>query len=58
MNEFWIKVILNIMVGLVVFIGFWIFLIRRSGWFNEGGFIYEYFKTNKKTNNKNKPEKR
>lgn len=53
MNEFWIKVIFNIVVGIVVFCGFFIFWGRSSGWFKEGGWVYEYFKNKKNSKNKN-----
>lgn len=53
MNEFWIKVIINIVIGIIVFGGFFIFWGRSSGWFKEGGLVYEYFKNKKKSKKKN-----
>lgn len=53
MNEFWVKVIINIVIGLVVIIGFFIFWGKSSGIFNEGGFISELIKMIKEKNKKN-----
>lgn len=47
MNEFWIKVIVNIVVGVIVVLGFFTFWGHSSGWFVEGGFVYEYLKNRK-----------
>ena len=47
MNEFWIKVIVNIVVGVIVVLGFFTFWGRSAGWFVEGGFVYEYLKNRK-----------
>ena len=43
-------VIMNIIIGIVVFIGFFIFYGRASGWFVEGGLVYEWWQ--QKRNNK------
>ncbi len=53
MNEFWIKVIINIVIGIIIFGGFFIFWGRSSGWFKEGGLVYEYFKNKKNSKKKN-----
>lgn len=55
MNEFGIKVLINIAIGFVIIIGFFAFWGRSSGVFNEGGFIYELLKKRKeeKSNKKN-----
>lgn len=58
MNEFWIKVIVNIIVGIIVVLGFFTFWGRSSGWFSEGGFVYEYFKARKEEKRKLKKQKR
>ena len=52
-------VIMNIIIGIVVFIGFFIFYGRASGWFVEGGLVYEWLhkKRNKKTS-KNSTKKK
>lgn len=58
MNEFWIKVIINIIIGLIIFIGFFTFWGRSSGWFDEGGIVYEYFKKKKEQKRRMKQQKR
>lgn len=60
MNDFLIKVIVNIVIGIIVFGGFFIFWGRSAGWFVKGGFVYEYFqkkKQNRKKPNQNKSSK-
>lgn len=58
MNEFWIKVIVNIIVGVIVVLGFFTFWGRSAGWFVEDGFVYEYFKARKEEKRKLREEKR
>lgn len=52
MNDFLIKVIVNIVIGIIVFGGFFIFWGRSAGWFVKGGFVYEYFQKKKQTRKK------
>lgn len=52
MNEFWIKVIVNIVVGFIVLFGFLWFWGKSSGVFNEGGIIYEALKRRRENNQK------
>ncbi len=53
MNEFWTKVTINIVIGIIIFGGFFIFWGRSAGWFKKGGLVYEYFKSKKKSKKKN-----
>lgn len=41
MDEIWVKVIINIIVGIIVFVGFFVFWGRSAGWFKKGGLVYE-----------------
>lgn len=52
MNEFWITVLVNVFIGIIVVLGFLTFWGKSSGWLNEGGFIYEYFKNKKEQKRK------
>jgi len=52
MSDFGIKVIINIIIGIIVFGGFFIFWGRSAGWFVKGGFIYEHFQNKKKSKKK------
>lgn len=54
MNEFWMKVIINVVIGLAIVIGFFVFWGRTSGVFNEGGFVYELLKKRKEEKKKMK----
>lgn len=47
MNETLIKIIINIIIGIVVFFGFFAFWGRSSGWFIEGGLVYEFLRKRK-----------
>lgn len=47
------KILINIIIGIVVFVGFFLYWGRSSGIFKEGGFIYEWWQT-KKANLKKK----
>ncbi len=58
MNEFWIKVVINIVIGLIVVVGFFGFWAKSSGIFNEGGFIYELAKMKKEEKKKQKESKK
>jgi len=48
MNEFWLNVLVNVIIFFVVFIGFFIFYGKSHNWFKEGGLIYEWWKEKKK----------
>lgn len=52
-------ILINIVIGFVVFIGFFIYWGRASGWFKEGGFIYEWWqkKHSERKKQKNSPKK-
>lgn len=54
MDNFWVKFLINFIIGIVVVVGFFIFWGRSSGWFKEGGIVYEYYKTKKSEKNKHK----
>ena len=58
MSELGIKIIINIIVGIVVFVGFFIFWGRSAGWFKKGGFVYEYLEAKKLARKKAKQLKR
>lgn len=47
-------IIMNIIIGLIVFIGFFIFYGRTAGWFSEGGLVYEWWKNKRTSKKKNK----
>lgn len=47
------NVIINVCIGIIVFVGFFIFWGRSNGWFKEGGLVYEWWKSIK-----NKDEKK
>lgn len=55
MSELGIKIIINIIVGIIVFGGFFVFWGRSAGWFKKGGLVYEYLhsKKRKKTAKRN-----
>lgn len=46
-------ILINIIIGLFVFGGFFIYYGRASGWFVEGGLVYEWWK-NKRSKKKKK----
>ena len=48
-----VSVVINIIIGFVVLFGTLIFYGRSSGWFKEGGLVYEWWQ-NKKNGKKNK----
>lgn len=54
MDNFWVKFLINFIIGIVVVVGFFIFWGRSNGWFKEGGIVYEYCKTKKSEKNKHK----
>lgn len=54
MNEFWVKFLINVVIGLVIIIGFFVFWGRSSGVFNEGGLIYELLKKKKEEKKQSK----
>ena len=58
MNDFLMKVIINIIIGIIVFGGFFIFWGRSAGWFIKGGFVYEYFQSKKKNSKKKTNQKK
>lgn len=58
MNEFIVKIIINIIVGIVVVLGFFTFWGRSCGWFVEDGFVYEYFKARKEEKRKLKEKRK
>lgn len=47
MSDLGIKIIINIVVGIIVFVGFFIFWGRSAGWFKKGGLVYEYLQDRK-----------
>ncbi len=47
------KLIINICIGILIFLGFFIYWGRISGWYKEGGFFYELFKKDSSKNKKN-----
>ncbi|MBR3882538.1 MAG: hypothetical protein IKJ36_04650 [Clostridia bacterium] len=55
MNELAINIIINIIVGICVFVGFFIFFGNSNGWFKKGGLVYEWWRKKKA---KKKLEKR
>lgn len=54
MDNFWMKFLINFVIGVVAIVGFFIFWGRSSGWFKEGGIVYEYYKNKKNRKNKRK----
>lgn len=56
MSDTAINVLINIGIGIIVVIGFVVYINRTEGWFKEGGLIYEWFKEqrNKKKDNEDK----
>lgn len=56
MNDFWTKLIINVVIGIIVFGGFFAFWGRSAGWFKKGGLVYEYF--HKKKSSKKVPTKK
>ena len=47
------NIIVNVVIFLVVFIGFFVFIGKANGWFKEGGLVYEWWQ-NKKREKKQK----
>ena len=47
MSDLGIKIIINIIVGIIVFVGFFRFFGNSNGWFVEGGLVYEWNKARK-----------
>jgi len=43
-------IFLNICIGIVIVIGFFVFWGRSNGWFKKGGFVYEWWKEKRKKN--------
>ena len=41
MNEIEVKIIINISIFLIVFIGFFVYMKKNTDWFEKGGFFYE-----------------
>lgn len=37
-------ILINTLVGIIIFGGFFIYWGRASGWFVEGGLVYEWWK--------------
>jgi hypothetical protein len=54
MDEFGMKVIVNIVVGIVVFVGFIIFIYRNTELLKEGGILYDLWQDIKKNKNSKK----
>lgn len=48
------KFLINFVVGLIVVVGFFLYWGRASGWFKEGGLVYEWWKNKKENLNKRK----
>ena len=38
------SILINIIIGIGVVIGFLIYINRTEGWFKEGGLVYEWWK--------------
>ena len=49
------QIAMNIGIGAIAIIGFFWYYGKNSGWFKEGGLVYEWFKTKFKKNKKGKP---
>lgn len=47
MSELGVTIIINIIVGIIVFGGFFIFFGKSNGWFIEGGLVYEWNRARK-----------
>lgn len=58
MSELGIKIIINIIVGIIVFVGFFAFWGRSAGWFKKGGLVYEYLAEKKAARKKAKQLKK
>lgn len=56
MDDFFLKVVINIIIGSAIIIGFFIYWGRNSGAFKEGGIVYEFLKNlkHKKHSDKSK----
>ena len=57
MNELLIKILINFVIFIVVFVGFFIFWGKSSGWFEKDGFVYEWW-NQKKLERKAKKDKK
>ena len=60
MSEIGMKIIINIVIFVGVFVGFILYMKKYTDWFEEGGFFYELRKKlkEKKEKEKNKPIKK
>lgn len=47
MGELGTQIIIHTIVGICVFVGFFIFFGKSNGWFKEGGLVYEWWKAKK-----------
>lgn len=54
MNEF----VLNLIIAIGIFIGFFAYWGRVSGWYKEGGFVYEFFKETRIKKQEEKKQKK
>lgn len=59
MEQFQLKLIINIVIGIIFVIGFITFMFKRTNWFKPGGIVYEFLKSRnetKQTANQNKDD--
>ncbi len=47
-------ILIQILVGIVIFVGFFIYWGRASGWFVEGGIVYEWWQKKRSERRKKK----
>ncbi len=47
-------IFIHIIVGIIVFVGFFLFFGNSNKWFDEGGLVYEWFKARKARKNAEK----
>lgn len=54
MDQFQIKLIINLVIGVVFVIGIVLFMTKRTNWFKPGGVAYEFFKSIKNSKSSDK----
>lgn len=57
MSDLALNIIINVIIGIIVIVGFFGFWAKSSGALSENGVIYEYFKK-RKTSKKSKKSKK
>ena len=57
MNDFTIKILVNVVIFIGVFVGFIIYMKKYTNWFEEGGFLYELRKKIKESRKEKNSEK-